>query len=518
MLRPDSLGPNVAAGIVVAMVAIPLNLALAVACDLPPSAGLVSGAIAGLIGALFGGSRLNITGPEVALAPLTALIVATHGFEGMLVATALAGAIQIALGALGVGGVARLLPRPVVGGFLAAVGVMVLDTQVPHLLGVHDGHRIATLHQGFSDDPALHATSIAIGLAVIVALLVVPKVAPRVPAPLVGLTIAVGAVAWLGLAVERVSPLEGAAITFHVPDLASVDLLAIAPSALALAVLASVDSLLCAVSVDARMGTQHRPDQELVAQGVANIACAFFGGMPVAAAVVRSVAAIEARGDSRLCGVVQSIVLLAVLLVLGAHLDLVPLAALAGVLLVVGARLIQIRELVAVARVRRYDALVFVATAVAILTTGFVEGLLVGATLATLELVRAQGASLRAHSRREGERLVLRVEGPLVFASQHRAAHVLSALCAGARSLVVELDGVTQWDASGLGALRTVLAPLRAAGARVEVLAGGAVPRAALVQELAGVAEIGGGPLPERPPAREPARSSIEDLALEGAE
>lgn len=509
----DSVGTNVAAGVVVAMVAIPLNLALAVACDLPPTAGLVSGAIGGLIGSLLGGTRLNITGPEVALAPLTAAIVAMHGIDGMLLATAIAGLVQIAFGLLRVGAFVRLMPRPVVGGFLAAVGVMVFDSQVPHLLGVHDGRRVANVAEGLSDF-ALHGTSIAIGAAVMVVLILVPKLAPRVPAPLVALGFAIAVVAFLELSVERVAPLEGSALSFHWPDMARLDVVAILPSALALAALASLDSLLCAVSVDARIGTRHRPDQELIAQGVANIACSMVGGMPVAAAVVRSVTAIEARGTTRLCGATQSVVLLIVLLALGTHLDFVPLSALAGVLLVVGAKLIQVRELVNVWRVRRFEAFVFVATAIAIVWTGFVEGLLIGAVLAMLELTRSQGTALSVRTDFDGATCTVSIDGPLVFASQQRATDLLATETAGARSLVIDLDGVTHWDASGIAALRTVLAPLHASGARIEVT-GGPIPKSALAQELDRIATLRGR---ARPKAPMKATSSATAMALEGAE
>jgi SulP family sulfate permease len=510
----DSIGTNIAAGVVAAMVAIPLNLALAVACDLPPTAGLVSGAIGGLIVAFFGGTRLNITGPEVALAPLTAVIVAAHGIDGMLIATAIAGLVQIALGLLRVGAFVRLLPRPVVGGFLAAVGVMVFDSQVPHLLGVHDGRRVVNVAAEISDF-ALHGTSIAIGLAVVLVLILVPRVTSRVPAPLVALAFAIGVVAFLELSVERVAPLEGSALMLRLPDLGAADLLAILPSALALAALASLDSLLCAVSIDARMGTRHRPDQELIAQGVANVACSMVGGMPVAAAVVRSVTAIEARGTTRLCGVVQSIVLLFVLLALGSHLDLVPLSALAGVLLVVGAKLIQVRELANVWRVRRFEAFVFVATAIAIVWTGFVEGLLIGAALAMLELTRSQASALAIRTRFEGTTCVIRVDGPLVFASQQRATDLLSAEMADVRSLVLELHGVTHWDASGVAALRTALAPLHASGARIEIVPG-PIPTDALAQDLGRIATLRGSS--HTTTQASVAQDSVATMALEGAE
>lgn len=527
MFEPGTVGRNVGAGIVVAMIAIPLNLALALACDLPPSAGLLSGAVAGLVCGFLGGARLSITGPEVALAPLTALIVAAHGVQGMLVATAIAGVLQIAFGALGAGSLVRLVPRPVIGGFLAAAGVMVFDSQVPHLVGVHDGSRITGVASGLSDFE-LHATSIAIGVTVMLVVVLLPRLAPRVPAPLVGLALAIGLVAWLELPLQRVTPVGAGALVLALPDASAVDLAAVFPSALALAILASIDSLLCAVAVDARLGSRHASDQELVAQGLANLACACIGGMPVAAAVVRSTAAVEAGGSTRLAGIVQSIILFAVVLALGEHLAAVPLAALAGVLLVVGARLVEVRELVKLARVRRFEAAVFVITAVAIVATGFVEGLLIGTGVVMLELVRAHGSGLRAtvmEERDDGAHRVVRVEGPLVFASQHSVSELLRGVADGARGLVVELGRVTHWDSSGLGALRAALAAVRARGARVEIDPGDTIPAAALSRELGDVAHVRGAPwLDDAARAQMPratrvgAVREIRELALESAE
>jgi SulP family sulfate permease len=517
MLARPTLGANVAAGVVVAMIAIPLNLALAVACGLPPAAGLISGAIAGLIGSLFGGARLNVTGPEVALAPLTAVIVAAHGLDGLVVATAIAGAIQIALGLAGAGRMVRLLPRPVIGGFLAAVGVMVFDSQLPHLVGIHDGRGVIRIASGISEELSAHGAAIGIGMMVVAVLFVMPKLAPRAPAPLVALALAIGIAWWLGLPVARVEPVHGDVLALYVPALATIDWSSLLPSAIALAALASVDSLLCAASVDARVGGEpHHSDRELIAQGVANIACAMVGGMPVAAAVVRSMAAIEARATTRLCGIVQSLVLFVTALMLGAYLDVVPIAALAGVLLVVGARLIDLRELAKLARVRRFEAVVFLITAAAIVGAGFSAGLLVGLALAFVELASAHGRGLRMKAREESGKRIVRLEGPLVFASQHRAGRLLAAAGDESTSLVVDLGGVTQWDATGLAALRVALEPHAKRGVKLSLVPGRGMPVDVLNGELASIAaHVRTGT--DRP-SRWPHAMSIPPLAIDSAE
>jgi sulfate permease, SulP family len=462
MANRKTVMADVSAGLTVAMVAMPLNLALAVACGLPPHAGLMSGAVAGLVGALFGGGRFQITGPEVALAPITFAIVEAHGVTGLVTATVLAGVLQIVLGLVRVGSIVRAIPRPVVGGFMAAVGLLVFNSQLPRLLGLEGVHTMSSIR-----DPAVLLTAspstLLIGGLVIATLLAMTRAPRGVPGPLVALVIAVGVTAIAGFDVPRIEPISSDASLFPAwPALDALDLPAIFPSALALAMLASIDSLLCAVSIDNRTRDRHDSDQELVAQGLANIASGLFGGMPAAAAIVRSVVAVEARAATRLTGVVQSAALALVVVALGAHLDHVPLAALAGVLLVVGAKLVQVRELRAVARVSRLEAGVFVATTVAILGLDFVPGVGVGIGLALAAFATNVRKQLRVSGiRSEGATRVVQIAGALFFGSQSRlAALVEGASSDDTKALVIDLRGVRVIDASGMGALRAAIEDL----------------------------------------------------------
>ncbi len=473
------LMPNVASGVTVALVALPLNMALAIACGLPASVGLVTGAIAGLLGALLGGSRLQITGPEVALAPITLEIITRHGLDGLLVVTMMAGLFQIALGSLRIGRLVHAIPVPVIGGFLAAVGIMVFDSQLPVFLGISSEARLVTDLTPSALD-GISRSAVLIGAVVIALMVGLPRVDRRAPAPLVALVVAMAMIPVLGMSVPMVAPIESGWPVPALPSLGTLPLAELVPEALALGLIASIDSLLCAVSVDARTaGPRTRTDQELVAQGLANIGSACFGGMPVAAAVVRSAAAVEAGATSRLAPLVQSVILALVVVAFSSFVGHIPLVALASILLVIGWRLIDWTQLRHMWRSARFEVAVFVATSAGILLTDFVLGVVIGVMVALAyfahrqrELVQTRQLVLSADELAQplppslqGVR-VIRLEGPLFFASQIK----LDALLERADHpgpVVIDLDAVPTLDCSGAIALARASERLVRAGSDV---------------------------------------------------
>lgn len=472
MASRRGLAANISAGATVALVALPLNLALAIACGLPPAAGLITGAIAGVIGALFGGSRYQITGPEVALAPITLEIVSRFGFRGLLAVTFMAGLIQIALGLMRVGRLVNAVPVPVIGGFMAAVGLLVFDSQLPRLLGLPVEVGTVSQIRDVSIFGLIHAPTLLLGLVVVAALVIMPRLTGRLPAPLVGLGIAVTAVAAFGVAVPTVEAIQGAFPRPQLPLVAGLDLMALLPEAVALAMVASIDSLLCAISIDARVrGERTRTDQELVAQGLANIGSSFFGGMPVAAAVVRSVTAVEAGATSRLAPLVQSALLGGVLLALAPLVSYVPIVALAAILLVVGFRLINYVQLTEMWRLTRVEAAVFLATAAGILATDFVLGVGIGVALSLAFFARQQRALLGPRVQLEtagADKPVVRLAGPLFFGSQDCVEEALRSVRSSGE-LVVDVSAVSTVDVSGALALAKALTSLRESGTHAEV-------------------------------------------------
>lgn len=467
-LAPRELPTNLAAGVSTALVAIPLNVALAIACDLPASVGLWTGAVAGIVGAVLGGTKLQVTGPEVALAPMTLGIVTAHGVEGLLFCTIVAGAIQIVLGVARLGRFVQAVPGPVVLGFMVAVGLMVIDAQLPRMLGLPDSVRSMT-GGGAIGLAGASLAALAVGGVVAVVTGGLPKIARRVPAPLVALLAAIGIVALFGLDVPRVPEVSALVPALGAPALALEDAIALLPSAVALAMLASLDSLLSAVSIDARLGTRHRSDQELAAQGVANVISGLVGGMPVAGAIVRSSAAIDAGGTNRVAPMAQSVVLGVVLLALGGLIDLLPITALAAILVVVGLKLVQPSSLLALYRRSKPDAAIAAVTTTAILALDFVLGVAIGVGAA---LVRMAVSHARPRVRSDGgehdeEAVVLRVEGPLHFASVDAVDAALAGV--NGRDVVLDLGGVPAIDVTAADALRRLLEERSRHGAEVRI-------------------------------------------------
>lgn len=456
MIAPKTLGTNLAAGLTIALVALPLNLALALACGLPAWAGLVTGAIAGAVGALVGGSRFQVTGPEVALAPLTLLIVRDEGIAGLLVATFLCGIFQISFGVLRLGRFVRLIPLPVIGGFMTAIGLLVFDTQIPRLLGLPKD--VASLHQAFSWEvlSQIHWEVLAVGALAIAVVVLGPRVVSRVPGPLLGLAAATA----IAVALPSVPTVEPFAAGFPhptLPDFKSLHFTHLVPEALALALLASIDSLLCAASIDAKVGGERtRNDQELVAQGFANMASACVGGMPVAAAVVRSMAAVEARASTRLAPLSQSIFLVGVLMLFGQAVTHVPLVALAAILLVVGYRLVDVAMFKKLWALDRWEAGILVTTTLVILFVDFVSGVAVGSLLALGRFAAVQTNVLQARvSPSDSSSRVVALEGPLFFASQAKLDLLFEEN--DSPRFIVDLSRVTVVDSSGAATLRAVL-------------------------------------------------------------
>ncbi len=476
MFEKKSLGPNVAAGLTVALVALPLNLALAIACGLPPAVGLVTGAVAGLASALIGGARLQITGPEVALAPITLEIVLRHGFEGLLVATFLAGLMQIVLGVTRVGRLVHAIPVPVVGGFLAAVGLIVFDSQLPRFLGLPSEVKLLSGLRDTGPLASIDGWALGLGVLVVAAVLVAPKIRRSLPGPLLGLGLAILVATLVGSGVPRVQAIESVSIMPALPAFARVDLVAVLPEALALALLASIDSLLCAISIDARTGDRVRTDQELVAQGLANMLSSCVGGMPVAAAVVRSAAAVDAGATTRLAPIVQSVALAGVLLLLAPYVSVIPLVALAGILLVVGARLIDWRLFSRLWSTARIEAWIFLVTAGGILFADFVIGVLVGVVAALVHFAFVQRSALTARHERakpqgtasaHGTRIhLVRLEGPIFFATQGKVEEEIGMPDEPVRVLV-DLGATTTIDTSGANALSRRLKLVADTGSRL---------------------------------------------------
>ena len=384
--RSPNIVADLLAGLTVAAVALPLNVALAVASGLPPVAGLIAGAVGGGIAAAFGGARLQVTGPAAALNVMVLALAQRFGATGVAAAAILIGAIQLVLSFSLAGRLGRRVPESVLAGFTTGVGLKLLDSQIPEVLGFD--YRVFELAQMMHRPAWLHHVSwIAVVSGLFVAFLVSStRNMKRFPAAIVGIGLITAVSIYLRWDIERVGAVSAAIPRPSFPSIPDERWIDLATATLPLALLAAVESLLSARAVD-RMTPEfkaHNPDLELFGQGLANLAVGLLQGMPVTGVIVRSGVNVQSGGRTRLAALVHGILLAAAVLLLGRTIAQVPLAALGGLLCVVGFRLVDVKTLVELARKERIEAAAFVVTAAGTVTGHLVTGLLAGLALHAL--------------------------------------------------------------------------------------------------------------------------------------
>jgi SulP family sulfate permease len=340
---PQSVFADFVAGITVAMVALPLSLAIAIASGAPPATGLVTAIVAGFLISLLGGSRVQIGGPTGAFIVVVHAVIAEHGLDGLILATLMAGAILVVAGLLKAGRLIRLVPEPVINGFTIGIAAIIGLSQLPDAIGI-------TLPVGTGADaleriPALWAArhglnpaSLAIGLSTILAIVALRRLFPRFPGLILAVAGTSAAVAVFDLPVDTLGARFGelpAALPW--PTLPAANLgrmVTLLPSALIIAFLAGVESLLSAMVADRMVAGRHRPSAELLAQGVANIGSALMGGLPATGAIARTATNVRAGGRTPLAGIFHALTILAVMMLAAPLAGYLAMPALAGLLLV----------------------------------------------------------------------------------------------------------------------------------------------------------------------------------------
>ncbi len=454
MLRMQHLREDVTASISVALLAIPLALAIALASGVAPQAGLTSVIVAGVVAALFGGTPLSVTGPAAAMAVLIMSVVADHGMGGLLVITIAVGALQVATGMLGFGRAARLVPLPVIEGFTAGIGAIILVAQLPRALGLEppaESHVIDVVtHIG----ELIHETqtaSVVIAGAALGLSLVAPHVHRRVPGALLAVLLPSIAVALLDVDIARVGTIPRSIV----PRWPSMDFAwssMISPILMVFA-LASLESLLSAAAVDKiARGSRHDPDQEFIGQGLANVASGFFGGIPVTGVIARSALNVQAGAKTRRSALLHGIIVFALVLGAAPLLEQIPLAALAGVLLAVALRMLNPAPLLALYRTSRPDATVYAVTFVLMVGLDLIRGVQWGLGAA---FVVAAVWSTRYHAQlhaSEGSGVHrLAVAGSVTFLSAIRfeSLRTAAARLPAGDTVILDLSRVVHVDASG---------------------------------------------------------------------
>lgn len=332
---------DVMAGLTVAMVALPLSLAIAIASGADPAKGLVTAIVAGFLISLLGGSRVQIGGPTGAFIVVVFGVIADHGYDGLVLATLMAGLILLAAGYVRAGSLIRLIPEPVINGFTIGIAIIIATSQLKDLfgLGVADvpAEFLAKLEVLWAARPDFSTASAMVGIGTMLLITLFRRVAPAWPGLIVAVAITSAVVAIMDLPIDTIGSRFGALPnTLPWPSMPVITLdriIELLPSAVIIAFLAGVESLLSAMVADRMTSGQHRPNAELLAQGAANIGSALFGGMPATGAIARTATNIRAGGQTPVAGLVHAVTILIVMLVASGLVGYMAMPALAGLLI-----------------------------------------------------------------------------------------------------------------------------------------------------------------------------------------
>jgi len=384
ILQEPFLGLNLVAGLTVAAVALPLNLALAIAAGLPPTNGLIAGAIGGAFAAIFGGSRFQATGPAAALNSFVFLLVQKFGPTGAMAAALIVGIIQVILSMFSAGNLIKYVPEAILLGFTTGVGVKLLDAQLPRLFGID-----WTLYEMLSDftNPIwLHEVSwpaVVCGLFVIFFILAC-KTLPRFPAALIGIAITTQLAVFLDWTIHRVGMIPPLMLNLSIPDFSMSGWLELIQIAIPLGLLAATESVLSAQVLDRMSGEKHHSNLEILGQGIGNLASGLAGGMPVSGVIVRSSVNVQSGAKNRLASLFHAMILLGSALFLSGIISKIPIASLAGLLCIIGFRLIEVAELFHFFKQNKALAIGFLAATIGTVSDHIVIGLALGLTISWL--------------------------------------------------------------------------------------------------------------------------------------
>ncbi|MDT2021738.1 sulfate permease [Methylocella sp. CPCC 101449] len=474
-LRADAI-----AGLTVAIVALPLSMAIAIGSGAKPEHGLYASIVAGFIISALGGSRFQIGGPAGAFIVLVATTIERFGYQGLLAATIMAGFLLLAIGYLRLGSYIKFIPHPVTVGFTAGIAIIIGAGQIKDFLGLSLAHEpaalVAKMPALFSALPTISWQTLLLGFGSLGVILALRRLAPRLPGLLVAVFLA-SLITWaFGLPVETIgTKFGGVPSSLPAPALPDVQpglLLELIPSAIAIAILGGFESLLSAVVADGMSGRRHRSNCELVAQGWANIASALFGGLCATGTIARTATNIRAHAHGPVAGILHALFLLLFILIAAPLAYYIPLAVLAAVLLTVAWNMIEFDQFRAILRTSRGEATVLLATflftCVRDLTEGLAVGIVLGAILfmhrmsqfvevttevkllgdATAENGAENGGAAHEAFPSDGI-LTFQIAGPFFFGATGTVSAVLSRLGETPRAIILDLSAVPFADNSG---------------------------------------------------------------------
>lgn len=468
------------AGVIVAIIALPLSIALALASGVGPEQGLYTAIVAGFIVAFLGGSRVQIAGPTAAFATIVAGIVASEGMDGLIISTVMAGVIMIIMGLFRFGALIKYIPGTITTGFTFGIAVTILIGQIKDFLGLKfEKAPVETVDKVSEICLRMHTINwqaLLIGLLSLAILIIWPKKLEKIPASLIAVIVCSAIVELSGINVNTIGDLysiSSAPPKFTVPEVTFARVKALVPNAFTIAVLAAVESLLSCVVADGMIGSKHRSNMELVAQGAANIGSALFGGIPATGAIARTAANVKNGGRTPIAGMVHSVVVLIILLVLMPYASLIPMPTIAAILFIVAYNMCgwrNIRNTIKTAP--KSDIMVLFVTLIFTVVFDLVVAIGVGIVLAALLFMKRMADVTEAHAwvdiddeDTDPDNILLKkipqntrvfeINGPMFFAASDKFKYMLDDK--NIDVLVIRMRNVPAVDATGVESLTRIV-------------------------------------------------------------
>lgn len=484
---------DITAGFIVAIIALPLSIALALASGATPEQGLYTAIAAGFVISFLGGSRVQIAGPTAAFASIVAGVIATNGFSGLVIATILAGIMLILMGVFKLGSLIKFIPFTITTGFTSGVAITILIGQIKDFFGLTFNEApietIDKVKEVVACFGTINIEATIIGGVSLLILIVSPKFLKKIPASLIAILVSALLVKVLDLNVLTIGDLYEISSELPKPSIPSFSfdtVKAVIPDAVTIAVLAAVESLLSCVVADGMIGSRHNSNMELIAQGAGNICSALFGGIPATGAIARTAANVKNGGRTPIAGMVHAVVLLVVLLVAMPLASYIPMPAIAAILFMVAYNMSEWREFVSIVKHSpKSDILVLVVTFVLTIVFDLVVAICVGLVLSTLLFMKRMSDETNAYGWKEIDEAtdedniglktipegvsVFEITGPIFFGVATKFSDAVLRADKTKKVLVLRMRSVPAIDATGIHAFETILESLDKKGIKLVV-------------------------------------------------
>jgi sulfate permease, SulP family len=488
-ITKQQLSKEIMAGIIVGIVALPLAIAFAIASGVSPEKGLITAVIAGLTVSVLGGSRVQIAGPTGAFIVIVYAIVQDHGVSGLIIATFMAGFLLIGMGLARLGNYLKFIPYPLIVGFTSGIAVIIFTSQIKDLFGLPIENLPADFVQKWvaygQNHSMINIYALAIGAGTMLVATLFHKITRRVPGTIVAIVSTTFIVFYAGIPVETIGSRFGSIPnTFPLPTLPDIQfstIQSLIQPAIAIALLGAIESLLSAVVADGMTGGRHRSNMELIAQGSANILSGLFGGIPATGAIARTATNVRSGGRTPIAGIVHAIVLLLIMLLLAPLAKHIPMACLAGILIIVAWRMGEWRHFISLIRSNKMDVLILLTTFLLTVFFDLIIAIQVGVILSSFFFMKrmSEATAVKSTNSILGDAvdegvlfeeelpnipagvMMYEVHGPLFFGASRKFDEAISEIHERTEFLILRMRNVPFVDATGIRNLQELTTSMK---------------------------------------------------------